>query len=77
MDLNYSQEELAFRDQVRGWLKVNLPADLREKIASYAELTRDDLLRWHGILAKQGWVAPSWRLAVLESVRTRQKIQSA
>jgi alkylation response protein AidB-like acyl-CoA dehydrogenase len=60
MDLNYSQEELAFRDQVRGWLKANLPADLRDKIANYEELTRADLLRWHGILAKQGWVAPSW-----------------
>ena len=26
MDLNYSQEESAFRDEVRGWLKANLPA---------------------------------------------------
>jgi alkylation response protein AidB-like acyl-CoA dehydrogenase len=60
MDLNYSQEELAFRDQVRGWLQANLPADLREKIADYGELTREDLLRWHRILAKQGWAAPSW-----------------
>src|SRR5512134_2018197 len=60
MDLNYSQEELAFRDQVRGWLKANLPADLREKIANYEELSREDLLRWHRILAKQGWVAPAW-----------------
>jgi hypothetical protein len=60
MDLNYSQEELAFRDQVRGWLKANLPADLRDKIANYEELTREDLLRWHGMLARQGWVAPSW-----------------
>ena len=60
MDLNYSQEELAFRDQVRGWLKANLPADLREKIANYEELTRDDLLRWHRILAAKGWVAPAW-----------------
>ncbi|MDA1116841.1 MAG: acyl-CoA dehydrogenase family protein [Proteobacteria bacterium] len=60
MDLNYSQEEIAFRDQVRGWLKANLPADLRDKIANYEELTREDLIRWHKILAKQGWVAPSW-----------------
>ena len=60
MDLNYSQEELAFRDQVRGWLKANLPADLRDKIADYEELSREDLLCWHKILAKQGWVAPSW-----------------
>jgi hypothetical protein len=60
MDLNYSQEESAFRDEVRGWLKANLPQDLRDKIASYAELSRDDLLRWHKILAKKGWVAPAW-----------------
>ncbi|MGH7332506.1 MAG: acyl-CoA dehydrogenase family protein [Candidatus Rokuibacteriota bacterium] len=60
MDLNYSAEELAFREEVRGWLRVNLPDDLRQKVASYEELTRDDLLRWHRILAKKGWVAPDW-----------------
>ncbi|HXZ48503.1 MAG TPA: acyl-CoA dehydrogenase family protein [Usitatibacter sp.] len=60
MDLNYSPEELAFRDTVRGWLRENLPADLREKVSAYAPLSRDDLLRWHRILAKRGWVAPSW-----------------
>jgi len=60
MDLNYSQEESAFRDEVRGWLKANLPHDLRDKIASYDELGREDLLRWHRILARKGWVAPSW-----------------
>ena len=60
MDLNYSQDESAFRDEVRGWIKQNLPQDLREKIANYDELGRDDLLRWHKILAKKGWVAPAW-----------------
>ena len=60
MDLNYSQEESAFRDEVRGWLKTNLPQDLRDRVANYDELGREDLLRWHRILAKQGWVAPSW-----------------
>jgi len=60
MDLNYSQEESAFRDEVRGWLKANLPQDLRDKMANHAHLSRDDLLRWHKILAKKGWVAPAW-----------------
>ena len=60
MDLNYSKEELAFRDEVRGWLAANLPQDLRDKIANYEELGREDLLRWHKILAKKGWVAPAW-----------------
>ena len=35
MDLNYSKEELAFRDEVRGWLAANLPQNLRDKIANY------------------------------------------
>src|SRR5690242_21866983 len=60
MDLNYSQEESAFRDEVRGWLKANLPQDLRDKMANHAHLSKDDLLRWHKILAKKGWVAPAW-----------------
>ena len=60
MDLNYSKEELAFRDEVRSWLGANLPQDLRDKIARYEELGREDLLRWHRILAKKGWVAPAW-----------------
>jgi len=60
MDLNYSAEELAFRDEARAWLAANLPAELRDKVESYAHLSKDDLLRWHRILAKKGWVAPAW-----------------
>ena len=60
MDLNYSQEESAFRDEVRGWLNANLPKAMRDKVANYEELGREDLLGWHKILAKKGWVAPAW-----------------
>ncbi len=60
MDLNYSNEELAFRDEVRGWLAKNLPADLSDKVAHHDHLAREDLVRWHKILARQGWIAPSW-----------------
>jgi alkylation response protein AidB-like acyl-CoA dehydrogenase len=60
MDLNYSAEETAFRDEVRGWLEHNLPDDLRSKVLEYRELSKDDLRRWHQILARKGWVAPDW-----------------
>ena len=60
MDLNYSAEELAFRDEVRAWLDASIPADLRDRVLNYRELTKDDLVRWHKILAGKGWVAPSW-----------------
>ena len=60
MDLNYSADEAAFREEVRAWLGANLPPDLKDKVASYAHLSKDDLLRWHKILAAKGWVAPDW-----------------
>jgi alkylation response protein AidB-like acyl-CoA dehydrogenase len=60
MDLNYSPEETAFRDEVRDWLVKNLPDDLRVKVLEYVELSKDDLRRWHQILARKGWVAPDW-----------------
>src|SRR5438046_1674930 len=60
MDLNYSAEELAFRDRMRAWLDANLPDDLRRKVADHETLSKDDLMRWHRILAKEGWVAPAW-----------------
>jgi alkylation response protein AidB-like acyl-CoA dehydrogenase len=60
MDLNYSTEELGFRDEVRAWLAENLRDDLRSKVVNYEELSKDDLLSWHRTLAKKGWVAPDW-----------------
>ena len=60
MDLNYSSEEIAFRDEVRAWLRESLPADLREKVVGGRDLGREDLLRWHQILARKGWIAPAW-----------------
>lgn len=61
MDLNFSPKELAFRDEVRGWLSANLPKNLQDKVNRFEELDREELLTWHKILAKKGWVAPSWQ----------------
>ena len=60
MDLSYSAEERAFRDEVRGWLEANLPADIRDKVVGYQGLGKEDYVRWHRILAAQGWSVPHW-----------------
>ncbi len=60
MDLNYAPEDLAFRDTVRGWIAANLPADLQHKVLNHKRLSRDDYVRWHRIVYRQGWVAPNW-----------------
>ena len=60
MDLSYSPEELAFRNEVRGWLAENLPADIRGKVVGYHGLSKADFIRWHKILAAKGWSVPHW-----------------
>jgi alkylation response protein AidB-like acyl-CoA dehydrogenase len=60
MDLTYTGDDLAFRDQVRAFLEAELPADLRHKVHNHLRLHKDDYVRWHRILARQGWVAPAW-----------------
>lgn len=60
MDLHYSGDDLAFRDQVRAFLAENLPADLKHKVNNHLRMQKDDYVRWHKILAEQGWVAPGW-----------------
>ena len=60
MDLNYSQEETKFREEVHHWLKFNLPEDIRQKVVGYRELNKEDYQRWHKILAAKGWSVPHW-----------------
>jgi len=60
MDLHLSPEEETFRDEVRAFIRDNLPAEIQERVATGKRLTKDDFLTWHKILYKQGWVAPSW-----------------
>ncbi|WFR77761.1 acyl-CoA dehydrogenase family protein [Janthinobacterium rivuli] len=60
MDLHYTAEESAFRDTVRAFLDAHLPADLQRKVRQHLRLNRDDYVRWHKIVAQQGWAAPAW-----------------
>jgi alkylation response protein AidB-like acyl-CoA dehydrogenase len=60
MDLSYSTEELAFRNEVRGWLAEHLPTDIRDKVVGYHGLSKADFIRWHKILAAKGWSVPHW-----------------
>jgi hypothetical protein len=50
MDLAFTPEELAFRDEIRTWVKANLPADISQKVHSAMRLTREDMQRWAKIL---------------------------
>ncbi len=60
MDIDFSPEDLAFRDEVRTFIAENYPAELRGKQDEGDELSKEDFLSWHRILHKKGWVAPAW-----------------
>ena len=60
MDFRFSPEDIAFREDVRAFFAEKLPADLKSKTANAQALTRDEIMRWHGILHQKGWAAPNW-----------------
>ena len=60
MDLSFSKEELAFRDEVRGFIADNLPADIRDKMRLGWPPEKEDTIRWQRVLNKQGWAAYTW-----------------
>ena len=60
MDLSYSDEEKAFRAEVRAFLEEKLPKEMSDKIRKGEELGKDGQEQWHAILNAQGWLAPNW-----------------
>src|SRR2546425_11161680 len=60
MDLNFTGEELAFRDEVRAFMGTNISAETRRKVLEGVEVSRDDTLGWHQALHRHGWGGPNW-----------------
>src|SRR5690349_22894985 len=60
VNLNYTPEEQAFREQVRNFVRANLPGDIGQKVLHHKRLSKDDHVRWQKILYQQGWIAPGW-----------------
>jgi len=60
MDLSFTAEEQAFREEVRGFLAANLPADLSHRMLEGLEIPADDTRRWQQILHRRGWGGSNW-----------------
>ncbi|ABS62682.1 acyl-CoA dehydrogenase domain protein [Parvibaculum lavamentivorans DS-1] len=60
MDMSFSPEELAFRDEVREFIANNYPQELKGGRRTRGEMSKEDILKWHRILYKKGWVVPHW-----------------
>ena len=60
MDLRFTPEEIAFRDEVRTFMRTALPADIRAKLVEGRRLKKDDIVNWQRILNAKGWAVPHW-----------------
>ena len=59
MELSLSREDAAFRDEVRTFIAENYPQEMRVANPE-TDLTKEQMLLWHRILHRQGWIAPLW-----------------
>ena len=60
MDLRFTPEELAFRDEVRAFFRANLPESIRTKLVEGKHLAKDDIVTWQRILNAKGWAVANW-----------------
>ena len=60
MNLEFTAEERAFRDDVRAFLRKSLPGAVRDKVLDGRDLSRDDYLAWQRALYERGWGGVNW-----------------
>lgn len=60
MNVDFTNDEKAFREEVRDFFREQYPPDIREKQNRGIALDKDDYVRWQKILYARGWAAVNW-----------------
>ncbi|MED5461488.1 MAG: acyl-CoA dehydrogenase family protein [Pseudomonadota bacterium] len=60
MNIDLTEGDIAFQNEVRSFLTTEYPDDIRRKRNESVSLTRDDMIRWQKLLYKKGWFAVDW-----------------
>src|SRR3954467_8454534 len=60
MDLSFSKEEQAFRDEVRQFFKDNVPPAARQKLQEGRHVSKEEMVEWWRILNRKGWRVSHW-----------------
>jgi hypothetical protein len=63
MNIDLSDEELAFQNEARQFIAENYPESTREKVRKGLHLEKHDWEDWQRILYRKGWAAPNWPVA--------------
>ena len=62
MDLRYTDEEQAFRGEVRAFIADNLPEQTRTRMERGLSPTKDMIVDWQRKLNARGWAVPHWAI---------------
>jgi len=60
MDLRFSPEENAFRQEVRGFFRSEVPESIRKKVSENRHLSKEEMVTSHKILHAKGYAVPHW-----------------
>lgn len=62
MDLDFSQADFEFQQEVRQWIADNYPEEMaaRHKRSANGHLTKEDHVYWQQALYKKGWAGLNW-----------------
>jgi alkylation response protein AidB-like acyl-CoA dehydrogenase len=60
MNLDFSRNDLAFRDEVRSFFANDYPQDVIAKVDRWEELGKEDYVLAQKALHRRGWAAPNW-----------------
>ena len=60
MDINFSKEDLQFRDEVREWVANDYPKHVKYKQDNGEPLNREDMVDYHKAIAAKGWMGYNW-----------------
>jgi pimeloyl-CoA dehydrogenase large subunit len=60
MELRWTDEERAFRQEVRDFIRRELPKETRDRMVRGKSPTKDQVVEWQRKLNTKGWAAPEW-----------------
>ncbi len=60
MDLKYPERAARFADEVRAFVRKELPPAIRDKVQRRQKVTPDELKLWQRKLCERGWACPGW-----------------
>ena len=60
MNLEFSEEDLKFKAEVKGFISKNLDKNTQSKMDNGHHLSKEELVAWQKQLNNKGWMAPNW-----------------